>query len=384
MRNENSNFHLYGFYKVGNNLHYSKMDALSDHIGTSNTITWHLFEEEFNSVNLTNEPAESLEELYAVRARNLREEYDYLVLHYSGGTDSKKVLDIFYKNNIKIDEIFSRTYSEGERRQAYESGNDPEAIEPEFLTKPQLEFIKNNIWPDVKITQIDITDAVISSLANGKWFKEKSIVSTEGGVAWRGDLELAVPEWLELANKGKKIGHIIGKEKTFILRDDIGYYFNFNDKHVVNWLVPRNRYVGYPQYVELFFWHPSTIKIILKQAHILLKCSKLDPSLLNPNGMWTREWENKVANIIYGSTILPYPVTTFKAQDWESSNKKITTCTNWWVVRDKSSEHFKHWIKGVHDLYSEIQPMYDNFVDFWHKGIPSIITKKHYIAYHNV
>ena len=165
-----SNDHVYGYYKVGTDIHFNKMDALSTHIQKSLPITWHLFEDEFNKIDLTKEPEESLEELYARRAKELRQKYDYLILHFSGGTDSGKIVDIFYRNGLKIDEIFSRSYSEGERKKAYETGNDPEAIEPEYLTKPQLEFIKNNLWPDTVIRQIDITDTVINSLGKkGEW-----------------------------------------------------------------------------------------------------------------------------------------------------------------------------------------------------------------------
>lgn len=380
-----SNIHLYGHYKVGNNIYYNKMDALSDHIKTSNNITWHLFEEEFDKFDLTQEPTESIEELYAKRARELREKYDYLILHFSGGTDSGKIVDIFYRNGLKIDEIFSRSYSEGERKKAYESGNDPEAIEPELLTKPQLDFIKNNLWPDVTIRQLDITDTIIKSLGKkGEWFKNKKIPSTEGGVAWRSDWDEAVPEWRALTDRGLKIGHIIGKEKTHILKDQTGYYFIFSDKTIYNWIMPRDKYVGYPQYNELFFWHPSCAKMILKQAHMLKHQSTTYPILLNEKYMWSRPWENKIADILYGDIVLKRPIEPLKSADCltETSNRQLTTCTNWWVTNSYGSDFHKSYIAGLHAIYSEIKPIYNNFLDFYNKGMPFYKTKKHYIAYH--
>jgi len=49
--------------------------------------------------------SESLDFLYALRARQLREKYDYLVLYFSGGADSTNILKTFIDNNIFLDEI---------------------------------------------------------------------------------------------------------------------------------------------------------------------------------------------------------------------------------------------------------------------------------------
>lgn len=56
------------------------------------------------------EPTESFKELCKQRAQQLRASYDYIILSFSGGSDSTTVLNAFLDNNIHIDEILMVTY----------------------------------------------------------------------------------------------------------------------------------------------------------------------------------------------------------------------------------------------------------------------------------
>jgi hypothetical protein len=59
----------------------------------------------FNKVEWSVEPPKPLQEYYQLQAEKIRDEYDYVVLCYSGGIDSTNILETFYFNNIKIDKI---------------------------------------------------------------------------------------------------------------------------------------------------------------------------------------------------------------------------------------------------------------------------------------
>jgi hypothetical protein len=61
----------------------------------------------FDNVDWTHEPAQTLESLYKARAEQLREKYKYLVLAFSGGADSIFMLNAFVKNNIYPDQVVS-------------------------------------------------------------------------------------------------------------------------------------------------------------------------------------------------------------------------------------------------------------------------------------
>ncbi len=372
---------------MGENIYYSKIDAVVDNVKSSNPITWHILENELNGIDTTVEPSETLEELYAERARKIREQYDYLVIHFSGGTDSSKIVDIFYRNNIRVDEIFHRTYNENERKKASACLGDPEAVEVEALTNPRLDFIKSNLWPDIKIRQLDITDGMIEAFDGGKWFREKYFSSTDVSVPWRSDWEISVPEWLRLTNQGMKIGHIIGKEKPLVYKDDIGYYFVFTDKFVNSWIMPRRKFVGYPMYKELFYLHPDCAKMIIKQAHILKNNIKNNDWIFDPNlNNGGRKRENIIADVIYGNTVLGPNVSSIKDGDRKTPLNlgRITSGTGWWITRDTTTDHFKSYVKGLRDSYTELKPKYDNFLHFYKRGLPTYMSRKYYISYHNV
>ena len=64
----------------------------------------------FNIFDWSKEPTESWKELKKQRAQHIRDNYDYVVLYFSGGSDSTTVLNSFYDNNIYIDEIVTTVY----------------------------------------------------------------------------------------------------------------------------------------------------------------------------------------------------------------------------------------------------------------------------------
>jgi hypothetical protein len=58
-----------------------------------------------DSIDWSVEPKESFAELKKQRALQLRNSYKYLILYYSGGSDSTTVLNTFLDNNIPLDEV---------------------------------------------------------------------------------------------------------------------------------------------------------------------------------------------------------------------------------------------------------------------------------------
>jgi hypothetical protein len=63
----------------------------------------------FDQVPWQQQPEASLDDLYRQRAQELRDQYDHLVLMYSGGIDSHNILETFLRNQIHLDEVCSFT-----------------------------------------------------------------------------------------------------------------------------------------------------------------------------------------------------------------------------------------------------------------------------------
>jgi len=62
------------------------------------------------NVDWTKEPKESFKELCRQRAEQIRDTYDYVIVYFSGGSDSTTVMNAFLDNGIKIDEVVTIRY----------------------------------------------------------------------------------------------------------------------------------------------------------------------------------------------------------------------------------------------------------------------------------
>ena len=56
----------------------------------------------YTTLDWSKEPTETLDEMYKDRALQLRDEYDYLILSFSGGSDCNNILRSFIDNNINL------------------------------------------------------------------------------------------------------------------------------------------------------------------------------------------------------------------------------------------------------------------------------------------
>ena len=101
------------YYTVCNKPFYDKLDAVSHADATRQEVVWQYNDSIYESFDWTKEPELSLDQLYDIRAREIREEFDYVVVLVSGGADSRNVAYSFLRNGIKIDEIVASVQLEG-------------------------------------------------------------------------------------------------------------------------------------------------------------------------------------------------------------------------------------------------------------------------------
>ena len=94
-----------GFYLVGWKKFYNKTLALLESKKTGYEVEWVFNNDVYSKIDWSIPIEESLMEIYRRRAQQLRDQYDYLILYFSGGADSGNVLHAFLENGIFIDEI---------------------------------------------------------------------------------------------------------------------------------------------------------------------------------------------------------------------------------------------------------------------------------------
>ena len=94
-----------GYWRVGKTLFNNKVNAILEAQRTQQDISYHYNDAWWDQVDWTREPSESLGQIYAKRARQLRDAYKTVVLKFSGGADSMNIIRTFLDNGIKIDYV---------------------------------------------------------------------------------------------------------------------------------------------------------------------------------------------------------------------------------------------------------------------------------------
>lgn len=261
----------FGFYQVGNFKTYSKFEAIEQHVKTNKKIHWNFNDATFASYNWAQEPAESLSELYRQRAQQLREQYDYLVLWFSGGADSTNILNSFINNNIKLDEVASFVN--------YEATCDKFSYlnaEIYHVAAPVVDVAKQK-QPWLKYTVIDISKMTMDmfEVTSSKfdWIYHVNTYVNPNAAA-RQDIKLKMPHWTKMFDNGKRVGFIYGIDKPRVSRIHGNYYFTFADM-LDNSVSAKCQMLNRDwEFNELFYWAPDSPKIVIKQGHTIKKYLK--------------------------------------------------------------------------------------------------------------
>ena len=319
------NHPYYNFYEHSGKKYPNKVLAVSSSRLPQNKgdTVWKLFhfENELDKLDLSLEPEESLQQLYLQRAYELRNNYDYLILNYSGGPDSHNVLETFLLNNIFLDEIF--IYSQfNEQTIAHLQKNDPDtfAMFPEFYEAqmsaiPIAKHMIETYSPHTKITYVDNfyeTHKKFWESKNEKAFMDDmkgnaSVMLTHRHMD-RSRNPNFKPEWKIIKQK-KKTAHIWGIEKPNLVHDEKGVYFTLVDNTILSRIdLQHNLTVeDIPNNHELFYIHPTAVKMFLKQAHVINR--NFSKSFFeNPAILYgTRKKQDELARVLYSfKTKIPY------------------------------------------------------------------------------
>jgi hypothetical protein len=256
----------FGYYEVDGRPTYSKLEAAEWAKFNKSTIRWDFNDDVFTKIDWTVEPPNSLWDLYKARARQIREAYDYVVLWYSGGSDSHNMLLAWIDAGLKIDEI-ATTWN-------YETTGDA-------LNHYNAE-ITNVVIPDVKKLQesglefnFRIIDMAEPSLKLfdvwGTNFEYNINCHFSPNNPARSMLRETIPEYKNMIAAGKKVCFVWGKEKPYLGFDQITrkHYFHFfdNGDNCVSPYVQQKYYEGW--YDEFFYWTPDFPLIPVKQAHVI-------------------------------------------------------------------------------------------------------------------
>lgn len=271
----------FGFYQVGDLKFYSKFDAAVVAKQSGQPLRWNFNDNVFEKCSWDKEPTQSLAEIYKRRAIQLREKYDYLILWYSGGSDSDNILRTFVDNNIRIDEVAGYTNFEA-------TGDRNDWLNDEIfnLTIPTIQKIKESSQPWVKHTIVDLSHMTMDFFKNKAnkfdWIYNINSYLSPNNIIRTNIVEYQ-PDWLRLIDQGKRVGFIWGLEKPKVVGINGKFsamFLDITDSAVT----PHLQFTPRPGlFHELFYWTPDCPEIVIKQCHVIkkfLKTATLDSPLL--------------------------------------------------------------------------------------------------------
>jgi hypothetical protein len=252
----------------------------------ANLNLYHYNDEVFSAINWKKEPSMSLYHMYVERAKQLRDQYDYLILAFSGGSDSNEILEIFLQNNIFIDEIQTVHYETLIDRldDTFIKTHDTLGVLYEYRGSvlPKLKRIRE-LSPNTKINSMDLSNYAYDQIVGKKFDYMGMNHNPTNGMSLIKPLRIYnyyMHTHNNLNAPKKKTAFIRGFEKPWLfVDDDDRLMFRFSDipMHGVGRI--RSGDVNDIYTLEDFFWSPNYPLIPVKQSHVIKNILLKHPNL---------------------------------------------------------------------------------------------------------
>jgi hypothetical protein len=226
------------------------------------TLYFHWYEDQF--VGQLSEPRESYKELKKCRAQEIRDQYDYVRLWYSGGSDSQTALNAFVENNIYLDEIIVHLGVDHNVSNPYASSSREVLIS----ALPYLDSIRHLI-PNTKITKVILDQEDHKRyLAGPDALGELPFLHAMDRGASLFHMSSPQRPWEKIleATKVNNYCDLYGGTKPMICVKDGRHYFYMVDSGLTDFFLSTRS--------EDFFISKSNPKLFLKTAYMLVEFFK--------------------------------------------------------------------------------------------------------------
>lgn len=249
----------FGYYEVGQKKFYSKVEAIAEMTRTGIHLEYRFHDDALRRHDWTTEPIESLEELYRQRCQQLRDRYEYLVVTYSGGSDSHNMLDMFIKNEIWPDEIMIYHNWSVNSDELMTNG------EVKHVAYPYAKKIVEK-YPWIKLRMIDIAKPTYELFSSSP--DRDMIVHTNWATFSPGSCAVHMThqldnDYLDMIGRGVNLGFVFGFDKPRVWQVDGKYCHRFMD--ISNGVAV----IGSNMPTEMFYFHPDAAKMLIKQCHVI-------------------------------------------------------------------------------------------------------------------
>jgi hypothetical protein len=249
----------HGYYEVGQYWPFlNKTEALHTASKYNKPVRWVFHENVFGSLDWTKIPTQTISELHRDRAQQIRDQYDYVIVNFSGGMDSWTVLHSFLSNNIHIDEIYTRwarkerNYKSADPLNTHESNLSSEF---EYAVLPVLDYIKNT-YPKINIVIDDYSEELEKDLPDNAVLLSNQYQTMPTFFRFNRKSE----QEKQAEKQGKKIGVVYGCDKIRCQVENNNFYAYFMDCMGGSDSDPSRK-------VEMFYWSKDFPMIPVAHAH---------------------------------------------------------------------------------------------------------------------
>jgi hypothetical protein len=390
-------FTKHGYYQVGNIKTLSKFEAFRFADNDSSKIEFIYNEDVMSKQDWATEPVEDIYDLYADRAKQLRNKYDYLVLLYSGGIDSHTVLESFLNNNIHLDEICTFTNAKVESKSGKFNQEVFNAAIP-FVNSLDLNKLCT------KFRLFDISDLIINQYQDEFHFEHHHLYNQGPGNSWSSAvrshvLKSKIQDHLTLTEQGKTVCYIWGFDKPVMGFEDNRYSIRFVDncidlnmRQFINRKTLISKFANF--YDEPFYTCREFPKISIKQGHLLFKLIKTmtidDPRLKSLDEIPTTgpfvvhhraTYYRFLSKKMVDGTIYPNANLLQFGNDKTSGSIILTKKDDWFNY--SNHENQQRWYQNLDNLVKENQGLY-RFKNNKLIGIKGIVSRPYCIGEFNI
>jgi len=253
-----------GFWEVMDCRFTNKYHALQYATEVNAPVHYKFFNQVWETFDRSLLGSQPLNELYRERAQQLRDKYDYLILYFSGGSDSYNVLRSFIDNGIKIDEICVKwcTPVLDRSKNLYTPNTDDLTAynylsEWDYAIKPVLDEISVS-HPEIKIEIVNWFDGRMENNPDSifRMVNHWHDIEVPSLATWS-------PSERKLIDQKKTVGSIYGVDKPNVFFTEKEAYMYFNDSCTA--MGPPNPCNVYG--MEFFYWTPDMPILAFEMAY---------------------------------------------------------------------------------------------------------------------
>lgn len=343
-----------GYYTVGTEVFHSKTAALVEATRTNIHPQWHFSDHVFSRMDWESPPVDDITEMYKRRAKQLREKYDYLILMFSGGSDSTTIIRSFIQAGVHLDEILVKWSLKASEKvytpNTTDHGTHNIFSEWDYAIKPTLDYIATH-HPKIKITIYDFSDQFDGEISEQDWFSVNDHLNP--GVFRRYGLALTESQE-KMQEAGKSVATIWGIDKPQLAYKDGNIYAYFLDK-----LANTRSVEGSANRTnELFYWTPDVPEVAVNQAKKVYNYISKRPDLLplidwvDPRGKNKTLYDNIARGIIHPE----WDTTIFQVT--KPSNMVFNEYDTWMFKSLQPYRYYQSWENGLTSIKAVVDPKY--------------------------